>query len=256
MNRLREMFRNKNRNIVSVYFTAGYPRLNSTVDTILELEKNGADMIEVGVPFSDPIADGDTIQNSSHFAIRNGINLRIIFEQIREARKHSNIPLVLMSYMNPLMQYGMEEIFKNCKELGVDGVIIPDLPLEIYIDEYLELAKRYDISVIMLISPETSEDRVKRIDDVSDTFIYMMSSASTTGVRDSFDEEQISYFKRISEMALKNPRLIGFGVSNKKTIAQAFEYANGAIVGSFFIKCVGSEDTIEGACKKFFSGLR
>lgn len=236
-NRLKRLLENKRENLLSVYFTAGFPELDSTGVIIDELCKGGADMIEVGIPFSDPMADGPVIQHSGTEALRNGMTLRKLLDQVEEARERNrDVPFIAMGYLNPIMQMGAENFFRRAKGAGIDGVIIPDLPFDTYMKEYKELSERYDIAVIMLITPETSDERIHLIDDNCEGFIYMVSAASTTGARDSFSEEQLDYFRRIDGMKLKHPRLIGFGISNEKTYEDACRYSSGAIIGSQFIK--------------------
>lgn len=248
MNRLTSLLNKNPKNLLSVYFTAGFPKLDSTTDIINALCRNGVDMIEVGIPFSDPMADGPVIQHSSTIALRNGMTLRLLLDQVEEARKSNpDTPFIAMGYMNPIMQMGAENFFKRAKEAGIDGVIIPDLPFDIYMSEYKELSRRYDLPMIMLITPETSEERIHLIDENCDGFIYMVSAASTTGARDHFNEEQLSYFRRIDSLDLKHPRLIGFGISNKTTYDEACRYSSGAIIGSQFIKCLDAEPTPEAA---------
>lgn len=235
MNRIKQLFKKKNENILSIYFTAGFPQLNDTPAIIKELETNGIDLIEVGIPFSDPMADGPTIQDSGTIALRNGMTLKTLFDQLKDIRKEVNIPLIMMGYLNPIMQYGFDNFCKQCKEIGIDGAIIPDLPFDDYIKEYKPIADRYDVKIVMLITPETSDERIRLIDEHTDSFIYMVSSAATTGAQKSFDEQKQEYFRRINEMNLRNPRLIGFGISNKATLEAAQANASGAIIGSKFI---------------------
>lgn len=235
MNRIKQLFEKKNENILSIYFTAGFPRLNDTPAIIKELEANGIDLIEVGIPFSDPMADGPTIQDSGTIALRNGMTLKILFDQLKDIRKEVNIPLIMMGYLNPIMQYGFENFCKQCNEIGIDGAIIPDLPFDDYIKEYKPIADRYDVKIVMLITPETSDERIRLIDEHTNSFIYMVSSAATTGAQKSFDEQKQEYFRRINGMNLRNPRLIGFGISNKATLEAAQANASGAIIGSKFI---------------------
>ncbi len=245
MNNLTNLLSHKKHDLLSVYFTAGYPTLDSTVDVMDALCKSGkVDMIEVGIPFSDPMADGPVIQNSGTIALRNGMNLRLLLDQVAEARRRNpDVPFIAMGYLNPIMQMGPENFFRRAKEAGIDAVIIPDLPFDTYMSEYKELSRRYDIPMIMLITPETSEERIHLIDDHCDGFIYMVSAASTTGARDRFNEEQLAYFKRINGMDLKHPRLIGFGISNGQTFDDACRYSSGAIIGSQFIKCLAESST-------------
>lgn len=255
MNRINQLFRDKKKNILSVYFTAGHPELNSACEIIQELEKNGIDQIEIGIPFSDPMADGPVIQHSSTQALRNGMTLKLLFSQLENIRREVKIPLILMGYLNPVIQYGFENFCKDCKRVGVDGMIIPDLPFKDYMEDYKPVAEKYDLKIIMLITPDTSEERIRFIDENTDGFIYMVSSASTTGAQQSFDEQKQQYFRKINAMQLKNPRLIGFGISNKKTLDAAFDNASGGIIGSKFIQCLSEEKTISGAVRKLLSGL-
>ena len=241
MNVINKLFQDKKQNIFSVYFTAGFPNLNDTTTIIRELEKNGVDMIEIGMPFSDPLADGPTIQRSSEIALENGMTIKLLFEQLKIV--NSKIPLILMGYLNPVLQYGIEKFCKDASVIGVSGVIIPDLPLQEYVDEYKSIFEKYDLKNIFLITPQTSEKRIRLIDEHSDGFIYMVSSASTTGTKNEIGVEQESYFNRIKTMNLKNPTVIGFGIHNNQTFSKACEYTNGAIIGSAFIKAIdGSKD--------------
>ncbi|MFV0470243.1 MAG: tryptophan synthase subunit alpha [Dysgonomonas sp.] len=247
MNRIKQLFAEKKNNILSIYFTAGYPHLEDTCKIIKELETNGIDLIEIGIPFSDPMADGPTIQASSTVALNNGMTLRKLFSQLENIRDEVSIPLIMMGYLNPIMQYGFEEFCKKCKETGIDGAIIPDLPFDDYIQEYKPMADKYDIKIIMLITPETSDKRIHLIDEHTDGFVYMVSSASTTGAQTSFDEQKQNYFERINAMNLHNPRLIGFGISNKATLQVAQKNASGAIIGSKFITILKDSPNIEAA---------
>jgi tryptophan synthase alpha chain len=256
MNRIKQLFNKKQKDILSIYFTAGYPNLNDTGKIIKGLEKNGIDLIEVGIPFSDPMADGPTIQKSSTIALKNGMNLKLLFEQIKEVRKEAKLPLILMGYLNPIMQYGIENFCKKCKEVGVDGAIIPDLPFNEYISEYKSIFDTCNIKIIMLITPETSEERIRLIDNNTDGFIYMVSSASTTGAQKNFDNKKLEYFQKINSMKLRNPRLIGFGISNKATLKAAQSNANGAIIGSKFITLLKESNTIEKAIQELKNTLK
>jgi len=235
MNRINQKLQ-ENKKILSIYFSAGYPSLNDTVQIIQDLEKNGVDMIEIGLPFSDPLADGPTIQESSTLALQNGMTTQVLFNQLKDIRKTVSIPLVIMGYFNPMLQYGIEAFCLKCAEIGIDGLIIPDLPVDVYADEYKATFEKYGLKNIFLITPQTSEDRIRFIDSVSDGFIYMVSSASVTGSQTGFGSVQEEYFKRIADMNLKNPQIIGFGISNKETFNQATQFAKGAIIGSAFIK--------------------
>ena len=244
MNRLSTLLSRKNKDLLAVYFTAGFPRLDSTAEVITELCRGGADIIEVGIPFSDPMADGVVIQHSGSVALRNGMTLRLLLDQVEEARRlNPDTPFVAMGYLNPIMQMGPERFFSRAKEAGIDAVIIPDLPFAVYMSDYKDLSERYDLPVIMLITPETSEERIRLIDEHCRGFIYMVSAASTTGARDSFSAPQLDYFRRIHSLSLKHPRLIGFGISNPSTYQAACENSCGAIIGSQFIKLLESSST-------------
>ena len=255
MNRIKQLFDQKKKDILSIYFTAGYPQLNDTCEIISQLEDNGIDLIEIGIPFSDPMADGPTIQASGTIALRNGMTLRILFHQLADIRKKVSIPLIMMGYLNPIMQYGFENFCKKCNEVGIDGAIIPDLPFDDYLKEYKPIAEKYDIKIVMLITPETSDERIRLIDDHTDGFIYMVSSASTTGAQSNFDDGKQAYFKKINSMGLKNPRLIGFGISNKATLDAAQANANGAIIGSKFITLLKDSKNIKEAVKNLKDSL-
>lgn len=235
MNRINQLFSQKKENILSIYFCAGHPTLEGTVSTIQALESKGIDLIEIGIPFSDPMADGPVIQQAATQALRNGMTLRKLFQQLKDIRPQVRIPLILMGYLNPIMQFGFEAFCRQCRETGIDGVIIPDLPFKDYLEEYKPIADRYDIKVIMLITPETSEVRIREIDAHTDGFIYMVSSAAITGAQKDFNEQKQAYFRRIAAMNLKNPRMIGFGISNKQTLEAATAHAAGAIIGSKFV---------------------
>lgn len=237
MNRIKQKLQ-EDKKILSIYFTAGYPNLNDTVKTIQDLEKNGVDLIEIGLPFSDPLADGPTIQESSTAAIKNGMHTALLFEQLKDIRKTVSIPLIIMGYFNPVLQYGVEAFCKKCEEIGIDGLILPDLPLDVYQDEYEAIFKKHGLINVFLITPQTSDARIKAIDNASEGFIYMVSSASTTGTKEGFGDEQSTYFERIAAMDLNNPQIVGFGISNADTFQQATKNAKGAIIGSAFIKYV------------------
>ena len=235
MNRINNLFETKKSDVLSIYFCAGHPEVDNTVDVICTLEKNGVDMIEIGIPFSDPMADGVVIQNAATQALRNGMSLRLLFKQLKDIRDVVKIPLLLMGYLNPVMRYGFEAFCKSCSECGIDGCIIPDLPFEDYLKDFKPVADKYNVKVIMLITPETSDERIRFIDEHTDGFIYMVSSASTTGAQSSFDTQKQAYFKRINSMSLRNPRMVGFGISNKETFRTACDNASGAIIGSKFV---------------------
>jgi tryptophan synthase alpha chain len=226
----------ENKKLLSIYFTAGYPDLVDTATIIQQLENSGVDFVEIGLPFSDPLADGPTIQASSTQALRNGMTTSILFEQLKEIRKTVDIPLIIMGYFNPILQYGVEAFCEKCSEIGIDGLIIPDLPVDVYNETYKTVFEKYGLINVFLITPQTSAERIRFIDSISNGFIYMVSSASVTGSQSGFGKEQTDYFKRIADMNLKNPQVIGFGISDKETFKQATAYAKGAIIGSAFIK--------------------
>lgn len=234
MNRINQKLQ-EDKKVLSIYFTAGFPKLNDTVSIIQELEKNDVDMIEIGLPFSDPLADGPIIQESSTIAIENGMTTSLLFEQLKEIRKTVQIPLIIMGYFNPMLQFGMEKFCQKCAEVGIDGLIIPDLPLQIYETEYKTIFEKYNLKNIFLITPQTSLERMLQIDAISDSFIYMVSSAAVTGSQSGFGTEQLEYFKRIAKMNLRNPQIIGFGIKDLTTLNQATEFQKGAIIGSAFI---------------------
>ncbi|MFN3759135.1 MAG: tryptophan synthase subunit alpha [Algoriphagus aquaeductus] len=236
MNRIHYLFNTKQDRVLSIYFTAGFPKLEDTIPVMEAIEAGGADIIEIGIPYSDPIADGPTIQDSNMIALENGMSMKKLFDQLKGFRAKVHLPVVLMGYLNPIIQFGMEEFCKKCKEVGVDGLIVPDLPMQQYLDEYKSLFDSYGLVNTFLISPQTSEKRIREIDENTDGFIYMVSSHSITGAKADISEEQITYFERVKAMNLKNPRLIGFGISDAQTFTTASQYSNGAIIGSAFIK--------------------
>ncbi len=236
MNRIHYLFNTKQDRVLSIYFTAGFPKLEDTIPVMEAIEAGGADIIEIGIPYSDPIADGPTIQDSNMIALENGMSMKKLFDQLKGFRAKVHLPVVLMGYLNPIIQFGMEEFCKKCKEVGVDGLIVPDLPMQQYLDEYKSLFDSYGLVNTFLISPQTSEKRIREIDENTDGFIYMVSSHSITGAKADISEEQIAYFERVKGMSLKNPRLIGFGISDAQTFTTASQFSNGAIIGSAFIK--------------------
>lgn len=257
MNRINQLFSRKQKDILSIYFCAGFPTLEGTVNTIKALEKKGVNMIEIGIPFSDPMADGPVIQHAATQALKNGMTLKLLFEQLKDIRKEVSIPLVLMSYLNPIMQFGFENFCRTCQESGIDGVIIPDLPFKDYMDEFRPIAGKYDVKVIMLITPETSEERIRLIDEHTDGFIYMVSSAAITGAQKDFNAQKQAYFQRIAEMNLRNPRMIGFGISNKQTFEAASAHAAGVIIGSKFVTLLDDENgDAEKATEKLLEALK
>jgi tryptophan synthase alpha chain len=256
MNKINQLFANsKDQKLLSLYFCAGAPTLDSTADTILTMQNRGISMIEVGIPFSDPMADGPVIQEAATTALKNGMSLRLLFEQLKAIKEQVTIPLVLMGYLNPIMQYGIEAFCQSCVESGVSGVIIPDLPFDDYLESIKPAADKYDLRIIMLITPETSEERIRFIDEHTDGFIYMVSSAATTGAQQSFDEQKQAYFRRINAMNLRNPRMIGFGISNKQTLESAQQNAAGAIIGSKFVQLLQIHGNAATALDKLFEAL-
>jgi len=256
MNKINQLFsENQHRKLLSLYFCAGAPTLESTADVILTLQQRGIDMIEVGIPFSDPMADGPVIQDAATRALKNGMTLSHLFDQLRAIKDEVRIPLVLMGYLNPVMQMGIERFCQRCVESGVSGVIIPDLPFKDYLDEVKPVADRYDLRVIMLITPETSDERIRFIDEHTDGFIYMVSSAAITGAQKSFDEQKQDYFRRIDAMKLHHPRMIGFGISNKQTLEAAQQNAAGAIIGSKFVSLLTEEGNADRALDRLFDAL-
>ena len=256
MNKINKLFaENKDRKLLSLYFCAGCPTLEGTGNVIKTLEKRGIDMIEVGVPFSDPMADGPVIQAAATRALKNGMTLRKLFTQLDQIKDEVQIPLILMGYLNVMMQYGFEAFFKKCAECGVSGAIIPDLPFKDYL-ELKPIADKYDIRIIMLITPETSEERIRFIDEHTDGFIYMVSSAATTGAQQSFDEAKQEYFHRINGMNLRNPRMIGFGINNKQTLESSQQNAAGAIIGSKFVQLLSeAEGDADKAMDRLYDAL-
>ena len=244
MNRLTERLSAEGK-ILSIYATAGFPQLKDTLQVLKELENTGVDLIEIGMPFSDPLADGPTIQESSTKALINGMTTELLFEQLKEVRNHLSIPLILMGYFNPVLQFGVEKFLKKASEIGIDGVILPDLPLEVYEREYKDLFEAYGLSMIFLITPQTPESRIRQIEQASTSFIYMVSTSSTTGAQEGFNQESMEYFKRIEAMNLQVPTVVGFGISNASSYHQATSHSKGAIIGSAFIKAL-SKEGIEG----------
>ena len=240
MNRIDQKFKG-DKKLLSIYFSAGYPNLEDTVPVLKKLQAAGVDMVEIGLPFSDPLADGPTIQESSTQALRNGMNTEKLFSQLDGIRKEIEIPLVLMGYFNHMMQYGIEKFCQRCESIGIDGLIIPDLPVDVYHEHYKTLFDQHGLYNMFLITPQTSDKRIRYIDQVSNGFIYMVSSASTTGTQSGFGQTQQDYFKRIENLNLKNPQIVGFGISNKETFVQATTHAKGAIIGSAFIKYIDTQ---------------
>ena len=256
-NKINQLFKDQqDKKLLSLYFCAGCPTLENTGEVIKTMQRRGIAMIEVGIPFSDPLADGPVIQSAATRAIKNGMSLKKLFSQLQEIKEEVEIPLVLMGYLNPIMHYGIEAFCKSCVESGVSGAIIPDLPFKDYQDVVKPIADKYDLRIIMLITPETSEERIRFIDDNTDGFIYMVSSAAITGTQKSFDEEKQAYFKRINDMNLRNPRMIGFGISNKQTLEAAQNNAAGAIIGSKFVTLLNESKDADEALDKLFDALK
>ena len=253
LNRINQTFKENPKNLLSIYFCAGCPTLDGTADVIRTLKKNRVDMIEIGIPFSDPMADGIVIQDAAARALRNGMSLRLLFEQLQGIRRDVRIPLILMGYLNPIMQFGFEAFCRKCAECGIDGVIIPDLPFRDYEKDYKAIALKHGIRIIMLITPETDENRIREIDNHTDGFIYMVSGASVTGAQRDFDARKQAYFKKIEDMHLRNPRMVGFGISNRQTFDSACTNASGAIIGSRFVSLLNEA---EGDAEKAITQLK
>ena len=256
MNKINQVFSARgDRKLLSLYFCAGIPTLNSTGDVIKTMERRGIDFIEVGIPFSDPLADGPVIQTAATKALRNGMTLKTLFAQLKAIKDEVNIPLILMGYLNPILHYGIEQFCQSCAESGVSGMIIPDLPFKDYQETVKPIADKYDLRVIMLITPETSEERIRFIDQNTDGFIYMVSSAAITGAQKSFDEQKQEYFRHIDSMNLRNPRMIGFGISNRQTLKAAQDNAAGAIIGSKFVTLLDESKNADEALDRLFEAL-
>ena len=257
MNKINQVFANRgNKKFLSLYFCAGCPTLEGTGNVILTMQKRGIDFIEVGIPFSDPLADGPVIQSAATKALKNGMSVQLLFEQLKAIKDQVQIPLILMGYLNPILHYGIEAFCKSCVEAGVSGAIIPDLPFDDYLNIVKPVADKYDLRIIMLITPETSEERIRLIDDNTDGFIYMVSSASITGTQKSFDEQKQEYFRRIHAMNLRNPRMIGFGISNQQTLKAAQDNAAGAIIGSKFVTLLNeAEGNADVALDRLYEAL-
>ena len=257
MNKINTLFADsQDRKLLSLYFCAGAPTLEGTADVIRTMQRRGIDMVEVGIPFSDPMADGPVIQGAATKALKNGTTLKTIFAQLKDIKDEIHIPLILMGYLNPIMQYGIEEFCQSCVDSGVSGAIIPDLPFKDYQEIIKPVADRYDLRIIMLITPETSEERIRFIDEHTDGFIYMVSSAAITGAQKSFDEQKQEYFRRINAMNLRNPRMIGFGISNRQTLESAQQNAAGAIIGSKFVTLLDETGDADKALDQLFEALR
>ncbi|MBL7700032.1 MAG: tryptophan synthase subunit alpha [Chitinophagaceae bacterium] len=254
MNRITNLFDNRESRVLNVYCTAGYPRLNSTLEVLQSLQAAGADMIEIGMPYSDPLADGPVIQASSAKAIENGMTMKTLFEQLKNFRSVVSVPVILMGYMNPVLQFGFEKFCASAAEAGIDGLILPDLPMYEYETEYGKIISKYGLKFIFLVTPETSEERVRKLDNLSTGFLYAVSSSSTTGNEKNMDN-QAGYFKKLQDMKLKNPVLIGFGIKDKQTFDAASRYSNGAIIGTAYIRALEKEGTISSITKEFIDGI-
>ncbi|HKK62654.1 MAG TPA: tryptophan synthase subunit alpha [Bacteroidales bacterium] len=258
MNRIEALFKRKKDGVLSVYMTAGFPERDDTVRIIKALDAEGVDMIELGMPFSDPLADGEVIQHSSHEALENGMNIQLLFEQLKDIRKQTDIPLVLMGYLNPVMAYGFPAFIDAATETGIDGLILPDLPAEIYKTEYQHLVEQKGVSFSMLITPQTNEARIREIANLSKGFLYMVADSATTGTKGDISDTQLAYFERIRKMNLEIPRMIGFGISSHETFKKACNYANGAIIGSAFIRAIQNKkgSLLEPAVNEFVGSVR
>ena len=260
-NRITDLFAQKSERLLNVYFTAGFPNLNDTVTILRGLQAASVDIVEIGMPYSDPVADGETIQQSNEKALDNGMSLKTLFAQLAECRKGTEgepvtVPILLMGYINPVLQFGVENFCRKCQEVGVDGVILPDLPLDLFLADYAPIFNEYGILNVNLITPQTSEARIRHIDEESDGFIYMVSSASITGSVKGVSDTMKAYFERIESMNLRNPRLIGFGINDHKTFDTASQYANGAIVGSAFIRHLSEQGTSTESIRAFVQTIR
>jgi tryptophan synthase alpha chain len=257
MNRIKNVFDKKQKGLLNIYFTAGYPTLDSTVPLLTALTTAGADLIEIGMPFSDPLADGPVIQQSSSVALKNGMNLRVLFRQLADIRSHvPDTPILLMGYLNPVMQFGVENFCREAAAVGVDGIILPDLPLDDYVAEYQEIFQRYNMRPVFLITPQTAPERIRRIDDLTDSFLYLVSGPGTTGGANTQAEGvQDAYFQRIEDMKLRNPRLIGFGIGDKASFQHACQFAEGAIIGSALIRALDDTEDAPAAASRFVQSV-
>ncbi|MTI33331.1 tryptophan synthase subunit alpha [Xanthovirga aplysinae] len=254
-NKIQEVFASK-KNILNIFFTAGYPRLEDTTKILKLLQDQGVDLVEIGMPYSDPLADGPVIQGSSQVALNNGMNLKTLFNQLSQTKETIDIPIILMGYYNQLLQYGVREFCESCQKIGVSGLIIPDLPMEEYESEYKEMFKSYGLSFTFLITPQTSDERILKMDELSEGFLYVVSDSSITGGKREFNNRIQSYYERIGKMGLNNPILIGFGISDKKSYQQACQYSDGAIIGSAFIKALKNGKDLDSSVRQFISSIR
>ncbi len=258
MNRITSLFSqaNQQEGLLNVYFTAGFPKLDDTLPVLTALQEGGADLVEIGMPYSDPVADGETIQYSNDRALENGMSVKLLFEQLADMRKTISVPVLLMGYVNPVLQFGMENFCRKCAETGVDGLILPDMPMDVFLHEYKSIFDKYGILNIFLVTPQTSEERIRQIDAVSEGFIYTVSSASVTGSKSGVSGDMESYFDRLNAMNLKNPRLIGFGIKDNQTYVKASRYAAGAIIGSAFIRVLRESNDLETDIKAFVQDIK
>lgn len=258
MNRITQLFNEseKGSGLLNVYFTAGYPQKDDTLRVLTALQEGGADLVEIGMPYSDPVADGETIQKSNDQALENGMSVKLLFEQLEGMRDTITVPVLLMGYINPVLQFGMENFCRRCAETGVDGLILPDMPMDVYVEEYKPFFDKYGLLNIFLVTPQTSEARIRQIDEVSEGFIYTVSSASVTGSKSGVSEDMEAYFDRLNQMNLKNPRLIGFGIKDHETYARASRYATGAIIGSAFIRVLMETNDLENDVKAFVQNVK
>jgi len=255
-NRIQQLFDKKSSDVLNVYFTAGYPALEDTVEVACTLADSGVDLIELGMPYSDPLADGQTIQQSSQQALANGMSLEKLISQVQEIRKHTEVPMVAMGYFNQMMQYGEEKFLKDLSEAGIDGFIIPDMPMYVYEEQYQELFEKYNMTMSFLVTPETSDQRIKKADELSSGFVYVVSKSSITGSADQISDKQRAYFNHIQSLGLKSPKLIGFGIHNKTTYDVACDYSHGAIIGSAFIRALNGAGSLKEKIVMFLGKVR
>ncbi len=254
MTRIGELFGRKRARVLSVYSTAGFPQLNSTIEVMKALEAGGADMIELGMPYSDPLADGPVIQASSTKALENGMTLAVLFEQLKDMRRSIHIPVLLMGYINPILQYGFERFCETARRVGVDGLILPDLPIYEYETEYGPILRKHGLDFVFLVTPETSAERIRKVDMLSTGFLYAVSSSSTTGKNKDIGEQE-DYFQRLQQMKLRNPVLVGFGIRDRDSFDAACRHANGAIIGTAYIRAIDKATNVDAATREFLSGI-